>query len=105
MEEEEPLGISLSISLESDDVHDQSAEQERGDLSYPSDMHSYISHIYIYTPCCFVLKEERQFCKNMYLWRPDCNCSFFLSLPFMVSAKHSGLKRGEKSDDPLVLQI
>lgn len=76
MEEEKLLGISLSISPESDDVH-VTSEQERGDLSYPSVMHSYISHIYIniyiYTPCCFVLKEERQFCKT-------CTCGGLIAI-------------------------
>lgn len=49
----------------------------------------------------FCSKKEKTILQIMYLQWPDCNCSVFLSLPFMVSAKHSGLKRGEKSDDPL----
>lgn len=40
--------------------------RREGTSSYPSVMHSSIAHIYIYTPCCFVLREERHICK-MYL--------------------------------------
>lgn len=96
MEEEKLLGISLSISPESDDVHVTSVRtRERWPFISISRALIYISYIYkyIYTLCCFVLKEERQFCKTC-----TSDCSFFLSLPFMMSTKHSGLKWGEKSD-------
>lgn len=54
--------------------------------------HIYISHIYIYLHTLLFCSERgKTILQNMYLWWPDCNCSFFLSLPFMMSAKHSGL--------------
>lgn len=67
MEEENPLGISLSISPESDDVYLTSVHQteERGPII------SIIMHSYI--PCCFVLIEERQFCKR-------CTCSGLIAI-------------------------
>lgn len=58
----------------------------------------YTVYIYLHT-LLFCSERGKTILQNMYLWWPDC--SFFLSLPFMVYAKHSGLKRGEKSDDPL----
>lgn len=88
-EDGEPVGVSLSVSRD-----DQLAEQERRDL-FISINHAltYISPIYLYLhTCCFVRKDEKTILQNMYLWRPDRNCSSFLSLPFTVSAKHSGLE-------------
>lgn len=55
-------------------------------------IHIYISHIYIYLHTLLFCSERgKTILQNMYLWWPDCNCSFFLSLPFMMSVKHSGL--------------
>lgn len=50
----------------------------------------YISHIYLHT-LLFCSERGKTILQNMYLRWPDCNFGF-LSLPFMVSAKHSGLK-------------
>lgn len=62
-EEGEPVGVSLSVSRD-----DQLAEQERRDL-FISINHAltYISPIYlsIYTPCCFVLKDEKTVLQNV----------------------------------------
>ncbi len=83
-----------------------SGEQERGDL-FISICHAliYSSYIYPHTHTHTHTHTAVSFWKrkNIYLWRLDCN--IFLSLPFMVSAKHNGLKWGEKSDDHHVLHI
>lgn len=93
MEEEKLLGISLSISPESGDIHLTSFRWKAEKGPYISISHaviySYIYvyihiyvYIYTYTPCYLVVKEERQFCKT-------CTCGgliaivIFLSLPFM----------------------
>lgn len=101
MEEEEPLwNLSFHFSRERRCWRRVRRTGERGDLSYPSVMHSYISHIYIYTPCCFVLEEEKTILQNTYLWRPDCIFLFSVLCPLWCLPNTVDLKRGEKSDDP-----
>lgn len=56
VEAEKPTGISLSISVDDD----QLAEQERGNLSYPWIMHSYISPIYLYLHTLLFCSERRK---------------------------------------------
>lgn len=66
MEEEEPLGISLSISPESDDVRYKSPEQEGGDL-YISISHAliYSSYIYLHTLLFRSEKRKDRFAKHV----------------------------------------
>lgn len=61
----------------------------------------YISPIYLYlhTPLFCSERQKDNSAKHV-LVEAWLQLFFFLSLPFMVSAKHSGLKWGEKSDDP-----
>lgn len=55
-EEGETVAVSLSVWR---DVSGQSRRERI--FSYPWIMHSHISHLYIsiYTPCCFVLKDDK----------------------------------------------
>lgn len=74
--------------------------RERGPFISISHALIYISYIYIYTPCCFVLEEEKTILQNTYLWRPDCIFLFSVLCPLWCLPNTVDLKRGEKSDDP-----
>lgn len=75
---------------------------EEGDLSYPSCTRICLMNIYLHT-LLFCLERGKTILqkKKKVLVVAWLQLFVFLSLPFMVSAKHSGLKWGEKSDDPL----
>lgn len=76
--------------------------QNRG--AKDSVMRSYISHIYLYTLLLRFREKEDTSAKHvlvvawLFFW---FFLNFYLSLPFMVSAKQSGPKWGDKSDEPV----